>query len=232
MAEQDRPDLGPGKDKVSHLYRGLARAEPPAQLDAAIRNEARRALALHPAPLVPPTGRRSWYFPFAAAAVIVLAVAVSWQMEREQGDPLGSAADAVRSAPMQAERKDERPALEQKPQARARKEAQQPKAKVEADIGARPQAPKPAESLAKQSAPAEAASAPAAPAAAPARERAELRAQAFGAAEPPERWLERIALLREQGRHEDADRQLAEFRKRYPDFRIPAEMLKRVEKEK
>ena len=33
-----------------------------------------------------------------------------------------------------------------------------------------------------------------------------------------------------QGRDEEADKALAEFRKRYPDFRISEEMLKRVEK--
>jgi hypothetical protein len=231
MAEQERPDFGHERDEVSHLYQGLARDEPPARLDAAIRNEARRALAMHPAPLVPPTGRRTWYFPFAAAAVIVLAVAVTWQMEREQGDPVGSAADAVR-APMEAERKDEGRALEPKSQARSRNEAPQPKVKAEVQAGAKPPIPTPTDSLAKQSQSAAAgvATAPAAPAAAPAGERAEARVQAFGAAEPPERWLERIAVLREQGRQEEADRQLAEFRKRYPDFRIAAEMLKRVEK--
>src|SRR3954468_176926 len=136
MAEQD-PDIGaPERDRVGHLYRELPREEPSAAMDAAIQAQARTAFATHPAPLVPPTGRRTWYFPFAAAAVIVLAVAVTWQMEREQGDPVGSAADAVRSAPMQAERKDERPAPESKPQARARNEAPQPKVKAEVQAGA------------------------------------------------------------------------------------------------
>ena len=50
------------------------------------------------------------------------------------------------------------------------------------------------------------------------------------AAESPERWLERIAELRKQERHEEADKQLAEFRRRYPDFRIPAAALEKVEK--
>ena len=46
----------------------------------------------------------------------------------------------------------------------------------------------------------------------------------------PERELERIAELRRQDRHEEADKALAEFRKRYPDFRIPPAMLERVER--
>jgi hypothetical protein len=45
----------------------------------------------------------------------------------------------------------------------------------------------------------------------------------------PERELERIAELRAQGRHDDADKALAEFRKRYPDYRIPQAMREKVE---
>jgi hypothetical protein len=46
----------------------------------------------------------------------------------------------------------------------------------------------------------------------------------------PERWLEQIAELRKQGKHEEADKALAEFRKRYPDYRIPEAVLEKVEK--
>ena len=46
----------------------------------------------------------------------------------------------------------------------------------------------------------------------------------------PEKELERIAELRKQGKHDEADKALAEFRKRYPDFKIPAAMLERVER--
>jgi len=60
--------------------------------------------------------------------------------------------------------------------------------------------------------------------------RAELAAAAKTAAETPERELERIAELRRQGRHDEADKALAEFRKRHPEFRIPEPMLERVER--
>jgi len=56
------------------------------------------------------------------------------------------------------------------------------------------------------------------------------RPMATLAAEPPEQWLERIAELRKREKHEEADKQLQEFRKRYPDYRIPAAMLEKVEK--
>src|ERR1700704_2555588 len=87
--------------EAERLYRQLPRAEPPAALDAKLRAEARRAVVSHPAPLVAPTGRRSWYFPVAAAAVIVLAVAVTWQVEREQGD---EGAPLPQSAPAPAQK--------------------------------------------------------------------------------------------------------------------------------
>jgi len=48
----------------------------------------------------------------------------------------------------------------------------------------------------------------------------------------PERLLERIAELRKEGRHEEADKALAEFRQHYPDYRISEDMLKKVERTK
>jgi hypothetical protein len=50
------------------------------------------------------------------------------------------------------------------------------------------------------------------------------------ALQAPEQWLQGIADLRKQGRHEDADKELAEFRKRYPEYRIAPEMREKVEK--
>jgi TolA-binding protein len=50
------------------------------------------------------------------------------------------------------------------------------------------------------------------------------------AAPTPERELERIAALRKAGKHDEADKALAEFRKRYPDYKIPEAMLEKVER--
>jgi hypothetical protein len=58
------------------------------------------------------------------------------------------------------------------------------------------------------------------------------RVAASAAAESPEAVLERIAVLRKEGRHEEADKALAEFRQRYPDYRISDEMLQKVERKK
>lgn len=70
-----------------------------------------------------------------------------------------------------------------------------------------------------------------APAAEPAASaRAETRSALGAVAASPEQWLQGIADLRRQGRDEDAERQLEDFRKRYPDYRIAPEMLERLKK--
>src|SRR6267143_1202204 len=152
--------------KVSQRYRELGSEEPPTALDAEILAASRRAAETRLAPLVAPTGRRRWYFPVAAAAIITLAVAVTVQVERQKPD-----AESITPPPpsMPASRTDE--------------------------------------------------------SGAPAR----LLGQ-VAKADSPEAALERIAELRRQGKHDEADKALAEFRRRYPDYRIAEEMLKNVER--
>ena len=207
--------------KVSQRYRELGREEPPPQLDAAILAASRRAGELHPAPLVAPTGRLRWYFPVAAAAIIVLAVAVTLHVERQQPDPETplaipepSAKEEPKAAPKAARaQKPAAPAFTPEP----------PPQPVEAPRSA--PAADAAREVAREVAPATQGSA-GAPAA-----RSEMRAaRVVAQAESPERTLERIAELRRQGRHDEADKALAEFRKRYPDYRIPQAMLEKVEK--
>src|SRR5258706_573097 len=64
---------------------------------------------------------------------------------------------------------------------------------------------------------------------APAEPRARSQAQAR-IVETPEQWLQRIGRMRELGMDEEADKALAEFRKRYPDYRISAEVRAKVER--
>ena len=205
--------------KISERYRELGAEEPPRHVDEAILAASRRAVHVHPAPLVPPTGRRRWYFPVAAAAIIMLSVAVTWHMQVEGPDPDGYIASA--------------PAPEASREAPAEK-----KIEMQAAPAAKPFTPDPPrESRAARDAPPVAASrmeerarepAPVAGARAPEAARADRALGKIGeqATEPPEKWLERIAELRKEGKHEEADKALAEFRKRYPDYKVPESALR------
>ncbi len=248
--------------KLSQRYRELPREEPPRALDDAILAASRRAVAAHPAPLVAPTGRRRWYFPVAAAAVITLAVAVTLHIQR---DHPGEEVDAV-SPSMQVQ---ETPPPAEAPKAAAR-QAEVPRRADESMLRAE-RAPQPfaaapsADSAGALSGAPAAAPAPAPEPAAPPAARAEQRerndaatsagmrrsrdapppppasapaakslpgvsAGAIALQSSPEQWLQGIADLRRQGRHEEADKALAEFRKRYPDYRLTDEMRAKVEK--
>ena len=242
--------------KVTAAYRSLGAEEPPRALDEAILAAARR-------PRISParTWTQRWARPLSLAAVVVLSVTVTLQMQLEQ--PGIDGLQAPQPAPPAAERA-QPPSLGQKedqakPQARleARRAEPKPFADASADRAPAaaagpattqaPAAPPSAESgnlasrddagsgaaLAKRSAPAaaarpapaqaaETASAPAA------QSSAEQAAKLSG--ETPERELERIAQLRAEGKHDEADKALAEFRKRYPDYKIAGDVLRRVER--
>jgi hypothetical protein len=217
--------------KISERYRELPREEPPRALDEKILAASRRAVEARPAPLVAPTGRRRWYFPVAAAAVITLAVAVTLHV---QHDRPGEEVDAV-SPPMK---------VQEVPKAEAPRQAPSREARRDTSAGAgftpdpKPAAPAPAPEPAAPEPEAQkrsSADSQRAPAAAPAEapRAAGARSEAsrmMGQVESPEQALERIARLRETGRHEEADKALAEFRKRYPDYRLSDEVRAKVER--
>lgn len=218
--------------KLSQRYRELPREEPPRALDDAILAASRRAIEARPAPLVAPTGRRRWYVPLAAAAVITLAVAVTLHVERdrpgEEVDAVG-AMKAPEAPPAPAPQASEAPkAAPEKPAPSLRKEqaprrderrAPQPFAGAPAadSVGSLSSAPPEPPATVTQGARMR-------------RDRAEMARSSV--AQAPETELERIARLRAEGRHEEADRALAEFRKRYPDYRLSDEMKAKVERPK
>lgn len=238
--------------KLSDAYRALGEEEPPGALDAAITSAARRSVGAKPRA----SGFRRWQAPLAAAAVLVLAVAVALQVEREKPltelereKPLTEPPAAPSSAPSAtapaaapeaapppiatANRVQSEPRAESS-QARA-SAADQKESVVEPAVPSSPPAPRAAPPApAAAEAPALSASQPAAAGAAGAS--AERRAMmrnadvSRDAAESPEQWLERIARLRTEGRHDEADRALAQFRNRYPEYRLSEAMKARVER--
>src|SRR6267143_653353 len=197
--------------KVSKRYRELGSEEPPTALDAEILAASRRAAEARLAPLVPPTGRRRWYFPVAAAAIIALAVAVTVQVERQQPD-----AESI-TPPPPSTPESRTDALEAKkdsaPQAELRKAKPAEPPAAAARLEESPQSPQNSQAARRD-----------AESGAPAR----LLGQ-VAKAESPEAALERVAELRRQGKNDEADKALAEFRRRHPDYRIAEEMRKKVE---
>lgn len=262
--------------KISQRYRELPREEPPRALDDAILAAARRAAETRPAPLVVPTGRRRWYFPLAAAAVIVLAVAVTMHVERQQPDPEvaeqavqspralepakpepAQPAPARKAAPptFTPDPKPQPPAADAGTRAPPSSAAESPPRELRAQRDAAPvdsmrgpdptaqgsAAPQPgvtggveesrrAEAAAQRAAAERAAADRMQPAKVQRAPASAASTMAKVAAESPQQWLERIAELRKQGKHEEADKALAEFRRTYPDYRISEAMLEKVEK--
>jgi translation initiation factor IF-2 len=251
MAEERDPAV---PQEVSARYRELGMEEPPRALDEAILAAARRGASARPASL-DRAQRRRWYGPLAAAAVLVLAVGVALHVENERPEMVASRPQAPAPQPKAAL---DKPAAEAAPAAAAkadvrqaparRKEAapeQQPTAVASSAAAPEPfPAAAPAPVAARAMVREEVAGAPAMtpppsaapkPAAAPLAEKSAQAAGALSAAGPsqgmaPERELERVAALRAEGRHDEADKALAEFRKKHPGYRIPEETLKKVER--
>ena len=200
--------------KVSRRYRELGSEQPPPALDQAILAASRQAVA----------SRRRWYVPLAAAAAALLAVGVALHVQREQPDPETMTApsevkEEARKAPSPADNG----AADSAPGAR----------------GSRLEDGAPARAKPRQEAPPAAATGPApipqtAPVPQPkpgeAQPQAMERMLGRTAQESPDEWLERIAELRRLERHEEADKAFAYFRQQYPDYRIPEEMLGKIQK--
>jgi hypothetical protein len=224
MAEERDP-------RVSNRYRELGAEEPPRALDEAILAASRRPAR---------SWTQRWALPLSLAAVVVLSVTVTLRIQHEQPALESPAQEQATRKAAKAEKADkpvprkEPVPFQPAPQMRAPAVAEPP-AKVRDEVQAGSAA------KAAAVAPAPPAAAPASPAAVPASRAArEAESGAAGVAAPqalskravetPERELERIARLRREGRQEEADKALAEFRKRHPDYRIPPEMLERVER--
>lgn len=76
-----------GRSTISNKYAELGAAEPPAELDAAILDEAGRAAKIHSSPV----GRRSWMVPLSVAATVMICLSLALNILREA--PTGVAVD-------------------------------------------------------------------------------------------------------------------------------------------
>jgi resuscitation-promoting factor RpfA len=225
--------------KLSRVYREASTEGPPAAIDAAILAAARKQAAR------PERRARSswlsWMVPASAIATLVLGVSLAVLVGHEQPETVRNA--TVRSIAPQPQGAAPASAGESA-QAKAAGSPAQAAAEMEAPAAARPapalaapvapatqafpaqrraQAPEskamPESNLARDSALGGAA-APAAPAAA-----GKLKALR-PAQRSPEAWLQEIARLKRAGRDQEAAKQLAEFRKAYPEHPVPEALLK------
>lgn len=236
---------------VSARYRDASDAQPPAHLDAAILEAARRQ-ASRPR-------KRNWHYPASIAAMLVIGVSLAL-LTSELEDPLPPLDQVAGSRSGDAAR-DTNAALESDSERRAEPAAKAlpdtPEAQFGRDIGSRLSRERVTREQAEpeyraavpvspeQSAGAAAPVAPPAPAAVQApppseagalRKReaprdAELQAQssaesvsdAAAAKEgaAPADWVKRIEALLREGRTGEAERELARFRQQHPDYPLP-----------
>jgi outer membrane biosynthesis protein TonB len=236
-------------DKLSRAYRDLGREDPSSSLDATILAASSRALRR-------PSASRRWAMPVSIAAVLVLAVGVTIQMQREEPgvetsapaagtmppravapeppplpQPQAPVTPAEPAAPAQAAPAPARARRADKPAVIAPREKREIAAEPQREEG--PQAFPMQQNVAPSPAPSGASSdtarAPAAPAVLKRQGAAGAvseKARAAGDTEAAE--LERIAALRAQGRDADADKALDEFRRTHPGYRIPDAVWERV----
>jgi len=240
--------MSDGDDKLSRRYHELARAQPPAALDATILAASRHALAR-------PSFSRRWGIPVSIAAVLVLGFGLTLEMQNEKPDVSTSpvtmpSALPPGAAPMQApeaEAPAEAKILEPKPKVLAKPEATRVAPQPRAQFAPAPQLKKSAPAEQERSTRDEMQATPASPSAsppvgsvgstynaapayspAPARAKSATSAAASRIESPPEQELERIAKLRADGNDAEADRLLEEFRRVHPGYAIPEAMWERV----
>ncbi len=225
----DTPD-DPRDPELSRLYRKASSAEPPPALDAAILAAARAAAAPQRTP-------RPWWrrlqTPFALAATIMLAVALTLSMDRNP--PADAEIPAVKAsresapAPKQAapareetQRVPAAPAMQNPVTSTSEKPDPAPSPAVPVASGA--SATTGMSARATDAASADTSSSArhkpiAEPGAAPAPE-----AKREAALPIPQAWLDEIRSLRRQGRTDEAARSLRDFRAAYPDYPLPEDL--------
>ena len=198
--KHNKPEFDPELAAVRSAWDRLEQNEPPHLLDQAVLNTARRHLER-------PRPRRSlrWLGAFASALVVVLALAIVVRQDQQGPVPPVPGTDGLRmdrDTPAPAKTKRERKLMLQDEPREARPELRQ--------------------------------IAPAAPEAASEAEpvqRKEQQLHSLDAFEEdmadsdPDAWIERMLSLRAAGRLEELEAELADFRRSWPDYPLPPELL-------
>jgi hypothetical protein len=239
--------------RVSKRYRGLGREEPPRELDERVLAASRRAGRADRYRWAAPLATAAVLVLAIGVALNVerrqpeLDAPVAGKAEEEKESPPPAQAPAVTPDPKPQEPSREMRARPQAQSAPAAVPQAPPEAKMQdARQPAAAAAPPPPAASVNAGVAGDAAGAAAQAGARrdaqmEARSSASARAQArsvepspvapaqLAKAHSPEQWLQAIDDLKRQGRHEEAEKQLAEFRKRYPDYRIPQAITEKFE---
>jgi len=178
-------------------WRGLQREEPPDLLDQSVRNAARRALSSRS----PWHSTRSmrWLGSLATAAVLVLAVSIVIQQDREGPTPPVPRSDGYRL---------DKATSAEKRASDATEDEQEP-GRAELMLQRAPSA------AAESPTPREETIAPAA---------LDEAMESDAALPTPEDWVRRLLQLEQEGRDEELRLELKAFREAYPDYPLPPEL--------
>lgn len=216
-----------GKDSLSSLYGKSEQAEPTSAIDKAILDAAHNSVSRKSAATGPFSG--SWIIPAALAAVLILAVGITMTLEKHPG-----------SESYQAERYQSDKELSsnvQSPKQQAPVEQQQQIGNVpkETRSSAKPAAPAAMDnSEGKTTAPAKEGVMEAAPAAEPSQgvsdrlmiqknEKLQSLEKKDGGTAAT-RWLQSIRELVKENKNDEAKKQLADFRRVYPNYPLPEDL--------
>ena len=236
----------PRDQELSRLYRETVTLEPPQRIDDAVLAASRRTAGSRPRPVRAGLVRRL-SAPMALAATVLLTFTVTLivfqdapEADKAQTGMRAGGADSRAEKPVPAEANSARA-----PQAESRRDAPstQPREATDA-LGKRQGLQESQESQeprrARESEPTRAARAMQAAPYPRAGSRQEAPSELQGAGvvgafagrsaadeskeRSPEKWLEDIRKLKTQGKTPEAERELAEFKKRYPEYRLPEDL--------
>jgi hypothetical protein len=196
----NNPEFEPDLSAVRSAWEGLEQVEPPELLDQAVLNTARRNLKG-----AQPRRSMRWLGAFASAVVVVLALAIVVRQDQQGPVPPVPGSDGFRmdqDAPARAKSKQERKPMMQDEARQAQPETRQigPAARAAASEVVPVQGDE-------------------------SRLRALESLEEDAGRPDPQAWIEQMRALRAAGRLDELEAELADFRRSFPDYPLPPELL-------